>query len=83
MPGVGVGGQATGEEGGERPLAKDTHLYQWGCLHQCCVSVCVCVCVWVPGVAESLWRGGVKGTATVSGECGQTKAQLGWLRSAR
>ena len=45
MPGVGVGGQAKGEEGGERPLAKDTRLYQWGCLRQCCVSVCVCVCV--------------------------------------
>ena len=45
MPGGGVGGQAKEEEGGERPPAKDMRLYQWGCLCQCCVSVCVFVCV--------------------------------------
>ena len=63
MPVVGAGGQVKGEEGGGRPPAKDTRLHQWGCLHQCCVSVCVCVCVGT-GRGRELVGGGAKGTAT-------------------
>ena len=67
VPGAGAGAQVKGEEGAGRPPAKDTRLHQWGCLPQCCE--CACVCVWgLLGVAESLWRGGAKGTATGWGE---------------